>query len=156
METYKHRRSSVGSNRKHVQITPKYRYKMMRQEKLKVFCRIAIEESCKRHKIEIEILKVMEEHVHMIVDLPRGDVPELRYGVDSMNMKHIKKRGKVLFKDTVWEKKIKRLFGDSAAFDFKPFRRKIDFVFVDGCHTYDYMKNDTKTAFSILSKGGVI
>jgi len=71
MEEYKHSRSSVGSNRKHVQITTKYRYKMMRQEKVKAFCKVAIEESCKRHKIEIEILKVMEEHVHMIVDLPR-------------------------------------------------------------------------------------
>jgi REP element-mobilizing transposase RayT len=52
MEGYKHSRSSVGSNMKHVQITPKYRYKMMRQEKLKVFCRVAIEEACQRHNIE--------------------------------------------------------------------------------------------------------
>ncbi len=71
MEQYKHSRSSVGSNRKHVQITPKYRYEMMRQEKLKVFCKVAIEEACKRHKIELEIIKVMPEHVHMIVDVPR-------------------------------------------------------------------------------------
>jgi hypothetical protein len=51
METYKHSRSSVGANRKHVQITPKYRFKMMRQEKLKVFCKVAIEEAysyCRR------------------------------------------------------------------------------------------------------------
>jgi len=71
METYKHSRSSVGANRKHIQITPKYRYEMMRKEKLKVFCRIAIEEACKRHNIELEIIKVMSEHVHMIVDCPR-------------------------------------------------------------------------------------
>ncbi|PIO07342.1 IS200/IS605 family transposase [Candidatus Pacearchaeota archaeon CG10_big_fil_rev_8_21_14_0_10_34_12] len=68
---YQHNRSSVGGNRKHIQITPKYRYKMMRQEKLKVFCRVAIEEACKKHKISVEIIKVMEEHVHMIVDIPR-------------------------------------------------------------------------------------
>ena len=67
---YKHSRNCVGANRKHVQITTKYRYEMMRSEKLKVFCRIAIEESCKKHKIEIEIMKVMNEHVHMIVDCP--------------------------------------------------------------------------------------
>ncbi|MBU0760205.1 MAG: IS200/IS605 family transposase [Nanoarchaeota archaeon] len=71
METYKHSRSSVGSNRKHVQITPKYRYKMMRQEKLKVFCKVAIEEACKKHKIEIEIINVQTDHVHMVVDCPR-------------------------------------------------------------------------------------
>ena len=68
---YKHSNSSVGANRKHIQLTPKYRYKMMRKEKLKVFCRVSIEEACKKHKIEIEIIKVMDEHVHMIADVPR-------------------------------------------------------------------------------------
>src|SRR3989338_1989918 len=71
MEGYKHSRSSVGAGRRHIQITPKYRYKMMRQEKLKVFCKVAIEEACGRHKIVVEILKVMPEHVHMIADIPR-------------------------------------------------------------------------------------
>ena len=68
---YKHSWSSVGANKKHIQLTPKYRYHMMRKDKLKVFCRVAIEEACKRHKIEIEIIRVMDEHVHMIVDIPR-------------------------------------------------------------------------------------
>jgi putative transposase len=44
---------------------------MMRKNKLAVFCKVAIEEACKKHKIEILILKVMPEHVHMIVDCPR-------------------------------------------------------------------------------------
>ena len=70
METYKYSRSFVGANRKHIQLTPKYRYKMMRSEKLKVFCRVAIEEACKKHGIAIEIIKVMDEHVHIIVDCP--------------------------------------------------------------------------------------
>jgi len=68
---YKHSRNCVGANRKHIQLTPKYRYKMMQSEKLKVFCKVAIEEACKRHKIELEIIKVMPEHAHMIVDIPR-------------------------------------------------------------------------------------
>ena len=68
MEFYKKYKTSVGNNCKHVQITPKYRYKMMRQEKLKIFCRVAIEETCKRHKIEIAIINVQSDHVHMIVD----------------------------------------------------------------------------------------
>ena len=68
---YKHSGSSVGANKKHIQLTPKYRYHMMQKEKLKVMCRVAIEEACKRHKIEIEIIKVMPEHVHLIADVPR-------------------------------------------------------------------------------------
>lgn len=68
---YKHYENSVGNNLKTIQITTKYRYAMMKQEKLKVFCKVAIEESCKRHKIEIVIIKVLDEHVHLIVDCPR-------------------------------------------------------------------------------------
>ncbi len=71
MEIYKHYSTSVGNNLKSIQITTKYRYKMMRQEKIKVFCKVAIEEACKKHKIEIIILKVLDEHSHMIVDCPR-------------------------------------------------------------------------------------
>ena len=71
MSSYKHSGSSVGANKKHIQITPKYRYNMMRSDKLKVFCRVAIEEACKKHNIAIEIIKVMDDHVHMIADAPR-------------------------------------------------------------------------------------
>ena len=68
---YNHSWSSVGANKKHIQLTPKYRYKMMRKDKIKTYCKVAIEEACKRHKIAVEILKVMPEHAHMIVDVPR-------------------------------------------------------------------------------------
>lgn len=64
--------SSVGNNFKHVQITTKYRYHMMQKNKLLSFCKVAIEEACKRHNIEIVILKVMSDHVHMIVNCPRN------------------------------------------------------------------------------------
>lgn len=68
---YQHYANSVGNNLQSIQITTKYRYQMMKQEKLKVFCRVAIEEACKKHKIEIKILKVLNEHSHMIVNCPR-------------------------------------------------------------------------------------
>lgn len=71
METYKHYSTSVGNNLKTIQITTKYRYKMMQKDKIKVFCRIAIEEACKKHKIEILIIKVLDEHVHLIANCPR-------------------------------------------------------------------------------------
>ena len=71
METYKHYSTSVGNNLKTIQITTKYRYQMMRQEKIKVFCRVSLEEACKKHKIEIVIIKILDEHAHLIVDCPR-------------------------------------------------------------------------------------
>jgi putative transposase len=71
LNQYKSYQNSVGNNLQSIQIMTKYRYKMMKKEKIMNFCKIAIEEACKNHKIEISILKVMNEHVHLIVDCPR-------------------------------------------------------------------------------------
>lgn len=68
---YQHYKNSVGNNLKTIQITTKYRYEMMKQEKLKIFCEVALTEACKKHKIEIKIVKVLNEHSHLIVDCPR-------------------------------------------------------------------------------------
>ena len=68
---YKHYSTSVGNNLKTIQITTKYRYKMMGKTRIKTYCKVAIEEACKKHKIEIVIIKVLEEHVHLIADCPR-------------------------------------------------------------------------------------
>jgi len=68
---YKNYKSSVGDNYKHIQITIKYRYKVLGKERIKIFCKVAIEETCQRHKIEIVVLSVQNEHVHMAVDCPR-------------------------------------------------------------------------------------
>ena len=68
---YRHYENSVGNNLQTIQITTKYRYEMMRKDSLKVCCKVAIEEACKSHKIEIIIIKVLNEHVHLIVNCPR-------------------------------------------------------------------------------------
>ena len=68
---YKHYSTSVGNNLKTIQITTKYRYKMMRKELIKTYCKVAIEEACRKHKIEVIIIKILDEHSHLIVDCPR-------------------------------------------------------------------------------------
>ena len=57
------------------------------------------------------------------------------------------------FQGTDCENKITQLYGDSAAFDFSPYENKMDFVFIDGAHTYDYILNDSEKALKLL-KGG--
>src|ERR1700722_10954667 len=52
--------------------------------------------------------------------------------------------------------KISQLYGDSATFDYAPYRENIDLIFVDGSHARDYTKNDTEAALSMLKPGGVI
>ena len=59
--------------------------------------------------------------------------------------------------DTMSRKKITQLYGDSAKFDFTPYLNSIDFIFIDGAHTYEYVKNDTAIALKLLRNGkGVI
>lgn len=62
----------------------------------------------------------------------------------------------VLFKDREEEKRIVQIHTDSREFDTEPYRKQFDFVFVDGDHSYEMVKNDTKKAFELLKPGGVI
>ena len=48
------------------------------------------------------------------------------------------------------------LSSDSATFDESPFHETIDLVFVDGAHSYEYVKNDTEKGWNMLRPGGVI
>jgi predicted O-methyltransferase YrrM len=57
------------------------------------------------------------------------------------------------FKGTDVERKIEQLYGDSGTFDFSEFYQGIDFVFVDGSHTYEYVINDTLHALRMLRGG---
>ena len=50
--------------------------------------------------------------------------------------------------------KVRQLFGDSATFDFSHY--KVDLVFVDGSHAYDYVISDSRRALSMLRPGGMI
>jgi len=73
--------------------------------------------------------------------------------VVQLSMDHIAKR---IFKGDPNAAKIKELFGDSATFDFSPYYGKIDLIFIDGSHSYPYIKSDTENAFKMLSDTGII
>jgi putative transposase len=69
---YDRKAHHVGISMWHLQWCTKYRYKMFRQEKLRLFCETTIKECCSRNKIEIIALNVQPDHVHVVVSLPRG------------------------------------------------------------------------------------
>jgi len=52
--------------------------------------------------------------------------------------------------------RIHRLYGDSASFDFSPFHKSVDLFFIDGAHSYEYVRNDTLKALDCVKKGSVI
>jgi hypothetical protein len=48
------------------------------------------------------------------------------------------------------------LYGDTATFDFSCFAGKVDLFFIDGAHSYGYVRNDTLRAFDCCKPGSVI
>ena len=54
------------------------------------------------------------------------------------------------------ENKIVELFGDSMTFDYTPYLGGMDLVFIDGNHSYEYVRSDTENALRLLSSRGVI
>lgn len=60
------------------------------------------------------------------------------------------------FKGTPESSRIKQLFGWSTNFDFAPYCRSIDLVFIDGDHSYAGVTSDTRNALQIVRKGGIV
>jgi hypothetical protein len=52
--------------------------------------------------------------------------------------------------------RIQLLFGDSGTFDYTPYHNRIDVFFIDGAHSYEYVKSDTMHALACTRPGGVI
>jgi predicted O-methyltransferase YrrM len=67
-----------------------------------------------------------------------------------------KSRSGARFADAAAGGGIIQLFGDSATFDFSPYFGKVDFMFVDGSHAYEYVKSDTIAALKMVREGGII
>ncbi len=73
--------------------------------------------------------------------------------VVELSLKNINNR---IYKRFPEGKKIVDLFGDSQSFDYSPYYGKMDLVFIDGNHSYEFVKTDTENAFKMLSPNGVI
>ena len=61
---------SVGQNLYHLEWCPKYRYKMFMKEENKKFCEEILGDVAERHKMKIEELSVMPDHIHAVVEIP--------------------------------------------------------------------------------------
>jgi len=93
------------------------------------------------------------------LDLPIGiDVkPILKCtDIDKIHQLAHTKVTKYRFQNTEYENKICCLFGDSAKFNFELYYNEIDLFFIDGAHSYEYVKSDTENALKCVRKGGAI
>ena len=92
-------------------------------------------------------------HGRTTLALARNTPPETSiYSLDLSTADHT---GSV-FRGCPEEAKITRLMADSTNFDFSPWKGRVDMVFVDGSHEYEAVKHDTKVAFELVAKNGVI
>jgi predicted O-methyltransferase YrrM len=62
----------------------------------------------------------------------------------------------LLIADSPYEERITQLFGDSRTFNFSPFHRRVDLVFVDADHSYDAVRADSRRAVEMLSDRGAV
>ena len=93
------------------------------------------------------------------LDLPRDEpaAPNLRVTLADEELLVPKGRMSTVFgKYPEESKNITELHGDSAFYDFEPYLGKVDLFFVDGSHSYEYVKSDSENAFRCVRSGGVI
>jgi predicted O-methyltransferase YrrM len=88
------------------------------------------------------------------IDLPADQVRNAALPIGRHDMTYI-------MKDQIGEKfnhsqKIVQLHGDTAKFDFSPWFGTCDFVFIDACHEYEYVLNDSGIALKLLAPGGAV
>ena len=69
LEHYNHR---VGINFWHMNWQTKYQYKMFGKFEYKNLCEASIRKAAFRHSIKIRLMRVLPDHVHSLLTLPRG------------------------------------------------------------------------------------
>ncbi|HEV2819689.1 MAG TPA: class I SAM-dependent methyltransferase [Solirubrobacteraceae bacterium] len=93
------------------------------------------------------------------LDVPaQAEISSMALGLDTDDLNAFRP-GEVCgeaFRGTPEAERITQLLGDSATFDFSAHVGGVDFVYVDGAHTYDYVRTDTHNALQMLSPTGTI
>jgi predicted O-methyltransferase YrrM len=91
------------------------------------------------------------------LDLHREELSKTSYALDKEDIKYANKLvSGQRFANTPWNNKIVQLFGDSAKYDFSPYHDKTGFIFIDGSHSYEYVKNDTAVALKLATNPAFI
>jgi predicted O-methyltransferase YrrM len=96
------------------------------------------------------------------LDLPSDDAIRPKLPTTTRDQSHVKyskpmrQEMHYAFSDTDVAHKITCLSGDSAEFDFSPYHDKMDLFFIDGAHSYDYVRSDTLNALRCCHQGSVI
>ncbi|MCC6865832.1 MAG: class I SAM-dependent methyltransferase [Ignavibacteria bacterium] len=111
-----------------------------------------------RTTLHLAVNTVNETKIHTL-DLPPEKLNEINMKLDPGDLQLITKSGFRIgecFLNRVEKEKIIQHFGDSAKFDFSEFNKKVELFFIDGAHSYNYVKTDTENALKSLTPNGII
>ncbi len=92
------------------------------------------------------------------LDLPLEEAePELELAIDP-GLRNVTKRQVVgeQFLNRREKERIEQIFEDSGKVDWGTLGGPFDMAFIDGCHAYEYVKNDTENALSVVRPGGIV
>ncbi len=91
------------------------------------------------------------------LDLPAEGLNSTAFALELNEDAFVRKpRSGARFSDAASSYDIVQLLGDSATFDFSPYYGKVDFMFIDGSHAYEYVRSDTLNALNMVREGGII
>lgn len=93
--------------------------------------------------------------VHTL-DLPPGEVASARANPEGDTKFAGKAKTGARFLATPFARRIRQILGDSASFDYTPYARAIDFIFIDGAHSPLYVASDTKNARAMARNTDII
>jgi hypothetical protein len=89
------------------------------------------------------------------LDLPPETGEKKRHVLDADRDVYPERSG-AKFRETWYAQRIYQLFGDSQTFDFSPYYGRMDLVFVDACHHYEFVKTDSENAIKMMSPHAII
>ena len=90
----------------------------------------------------------------MTLDLPEEH--DDKYDYDPGNSVFLEQRRPGYYINKYVQKGVIQLWGDSQNFDFSPYYKKMDLVFIDGNHNLLYIKSDTENALKMLKSNGIL
>jgi predicted O-methyltransferase YrrM len=88
------------------------------------------------------------------LDLPAGQTAELALESSDEEVRGL--LGGHVYDKLEHDVAIEQHWGDSASFDFHPFKGACDLVYIDGAHSEPYVASDTRNAFDMVSPRGAI
>ncbi len=91
--------------------------------------------------------------VHTL-DLPPHETQTLLQGTDAGFIES--RTVGVAFAGTREAARIVQHFGDSAEFDFGSIPSRVGLAFIDGSHSYEYVRSDTEKVLSVMAEDGII